>query len=295
MLEFLIQNKLLQPFLLPYDFSQISYTQKSLKNIVHDLQSISLVLTEDRSENYSLHDEKYISMYKCLTICTKLNYLYMRFYGRHVGRYLLLYLISKLTNLETLILIFDYCYIDISKCLKENYKWIHLKKFILKINLGISCTQVREIIKNILLNSEQIEYLDVDFLSQNDLPLLYQNNLNKLRNLSLSFSNITKEGFYSISKIMKSNNKLNVFEISCILLCEPNDIKILSDSFKNLKYLNSFILKIYSVTIVKENINYLLKSLALHCLQIDYVHIRGYWIDITIKSKQELLDLIYTL
>lgn len=299
MLEFLVENKLLQPFLIPLDFSQISYTQKSFRNIVYDLQSISLLLTEDTTENYSLYDIKYRSMYKCLTLC-KLKHVYIRFHGKHVGRYLLLYLISKLDYLESLFIIFDYCYIDISKCLTENYKWIHLKKFTLKINLGISCTQVQEIVKNITTNSKQIEYLDVDFLREYDLPVL--SNITSLRNLSLSFSYINNEGFHNISEIMKCNNNLNRFELSFILLCEPtnintysNEIKILADSLKHVSQLHCFVLKIYSMTILKENIIYLFKSLIFNCLQINFVRVRGYRGDITLKSRQELLHWIQTL
>jgi hypothetical protein len=302
MLEFLVENKLLQPFLLPFDYSQISYTQKTFKKIVHDLQAISLILTEDTTENYSLYDIKYMSIYKCLTVCATLKHLYIKFYGRHVGRYLLLYLISKLKYLETLSLIFDYCYIDICKCLHENFKWVHLKKFTLKINLGISSTKVREIVNNIMTYSKQIEYLDIDFLRQNDLSLFYLNNITNLRNLSLSFSNITNEGFHNISEIIRCNNNLSQLEISCILLCEPiktntysNEIKILADSLKHLKQLHCFVLKIYSMTILKENIIYLFQSLILNCLQIDFVRVRGYRSDITLKSKQELLHWIHTL
>jgi hypothetical protein len=198
--EFLIDHKLLQLFLTPHELCQFSCIQKPFKDIVQELQAISLTLHEDNTNNYSLYDQPYMNMVKCLNICKNLKHVEIRFFGKHVGRYLLLYLLSKLEHLESLTIIFDYCYIDICKCFTENFKWIHLNKFVLKINLGISSTDIYGILKNITANSMLIEHLNVDFIKETDLHILF--NTVKLKNLFLSFSYISYKGFQNICNII---------------------------------------------------------------------------------------------
>lgn len=296
--EFLIDHKLLQPFLNTHELCQISYIQKPFKDIVQELETISLTLHEDNTNNYSLYDQTYMNMVKCLNTCKTLKHVDIRFFGKHVGRYLLLYLISKLEKLESLTINFDYCYIDICKCFTENFKWIHLNKFVLKINLGISSTDIYGILKNITTNSTIIEHLNVDFIKETNLHILF--NTTKLKTLILSFSYISYKGFQNICSIIQNNPHLEHLELQCVLSTEPintffSEIKLVSDYLRHVKYLKKIIIEIYSMRLITDNIIHLLKQLHLHCTQIEYVHVRGYRSDVLLRSKEEQIRFLSTL
>ena len=173
-----------------------------------------------------------------------------------------------------------------------------MNKFVLKINLGISSTDIYGILKNITANSMLIEHLNVDFIKETDLHILF--NTVKLKTLLLSFSYISYKGFQNICNIIQNNTKLEHLELQCVLSTEPTntffpEIKLLTDYFKYVKYLKKVIIKIYSMKLITDTIIHLLKQLHLHCTQIEYVHVRGYRSDILLRSKEEQILFLSTL